>query len=84
MTIQTKMKTTRTEKFTLIAESRNYSMNEISNIWTNTEKSLLWGVLKILKSVHTLDTLDTKRSKSRRHRVTERVCVSMLTHFSRG
>ena len=82
MTMQIKMKTTRTEKFTLIADSRNYSMNEIRNIWTNTEKSLPWGVLRILKSVHTLDTLDTKRSKSRWHRVTERVCVSMLSHFS--
>ena len=55
-------------------------MNGIRNIWTNTEKSLLWGVLKILKS---LDTLDTKRGKSKRHRVTERVCVSMLSHLSR-
>lgn len=44
MTIQTKMKTTRTEKFTLIAESRNYSMNEISNIWTNTERACFGGI----------------------------------------
>ena len=77
------MKTTRTEKFTLIPESRNYSMNGIRNIWTNTEKSLLWGVLKILKGVYILDILDTKRGKSRWHRVTERVCLSMLSHFSR-
>ena len=76
------MKTTRTEKFTLIPESRNYSMNGIRNIWTNTEKSLLWGVLKILKGVYTLDILDTKRGKLRWHRVTERVCVSMLSHCS--
>ena len=77
------MKTTRTEKFTLIPESRNYSMNGIRNSWTNTEKSLLWGVLKILKGVYILDILDTKRGKSRWHRVTERVCLSMLSHFSR-
>ena len=57
-------------------------MNGIRNIWTNTLKGLLWEVLKILKGVYTLDTLETKRGKSRQHRMTERVCVSMLSHFS--
>ena len=55
MIIQIKMNTTGTQKFTLIAGSRNYSMNGIRIIWKNTEKTLVWGVLKILKGLY-MDT----------------------------
>lgn len=37
------MNTARTERFTLTAEGRNYSLKGVIIIWKNPEKSFFWG-----------------------------------------